>query len=126
LRTFDDPMQALSWLFDTKILANVFNHIIDIEGAGKALCKIQQASQSPHAGGAAIVAGQWQEFQACMGPPLTKELLESGTFREVCPSPTPLSSLPPMDDELTVWSHKDGTRVVARSNGKWYQFDVVQ
>ena len=121
--TFSDELDALSWLFDTKVVAKIFGHIIDIRGAGDALRAIRKESGSP-LGSAASLAKEWTEFQACMGPPLVHELLTSGEFREVCPSHAGAPVPPPMDDEFTVWSGADGSRVVAEHKGSHYLFVV--
>lgn len=121
--TFSDELDALSWLFDTKVVAKIFGHIIDIRGAGATLRDIQTESRS-QLGSAAILAKEWTEFQACMGPPLVHELLTSGEFREVCPSHAGAPKPPPMDDEFTVWSGADGSRVVAEHKGSHYLFVV--
>lgn len=120
---FSDDLDALSWLFDTKVVAKIFSHIIDIRGAGAAIRAIQNESRSP-LGSAAILAKEWLEFQSCMGPPLVHELLTSGEFREVCPSHAGAPVPPPMDDEFTVWSGADGARVVAEHKGSHYLFVV--
>ncbi len=120
---FADDMDALSWLFDTKVVAKIFSHIIDIKGAGAALREIQELARTPGAS-AATMAQQWLTFQACMGPPLVHELLTSGEFREVCPSQAGAPTPPPMDDEFTVWSGADGRRVVAAHKGSHYLFVV--
>ena len=121
--TFSDELDALSWLFDTKVVAKIFSHIIDIRGAGSSLRTIQELARSPEAS-AASIAKQWLEFQSCMGPPLVHELLTSGEFREVCPSHAGAPVPPPMDDEFTVWSGADGSRVVAEHKGSHYLFVV--
>ena len=120
---FSDELDALSWLFDTKVVAKIFGHIIDIRGAGAALRDIQTMASEPDTS-ASHLAKEWTEFQACMGPPLVHELLTSGEFREVCPSHAGAPTPPPMDDEFTVWSGVDGSRVVAEHKGSHYLFVV--
>ena len=120
---FSDDLDALSWLFDTKVVAKIFSHIIDIRGAGSALRDIQELARSSDTS-ADLIAKRWLEFQACMGPPLVHELLTSGEFREVCPSHAGAPKPPPMDDEFTVWSSAGGARVVAEHKGSHYLFVV--
>jgi hypothetical protein len=120
---FGDDLDALSWLFDTKVVAKIFSHIIDIRGAGAALREIQELASAPNVS-AVSIATKWEEFQACMGPPLVHELLTSGEFREVCPSHAGAPTPPPMDDKFTVWSGADGSRVVAEHKGTHYLFVV--
>jgi hypothetical protein len=119
---FDAALDALDWLFATKVCGTVFKHILSVAKAGHTLHRIQ--NPAPSDGSAASMASAWQDFQAYMGLHLAHALLESGEWREVCPTPAGAPAAPPMDDVLTVWSNTKGQRVVAKNKGGHYLFVV--
>jgi hypothetical protein len=118
MQRFDDALDALDWLFATKVCGTVFKHILSAAKAGHTLQKIQDLAASD--GNATSMASAWQDFQAYMGPHLVHALLESGEWREVCPTPSGAPAAPPLDDVMTVWSNTKGQRVVAQNKGGHY------
>ena len=122
MQKFDDSIDAVDWLLATKVCSTVFKHILSAKKAGRSLQDIQTLAHGD--GSAAAMAQAWQDFQAYMGPHLVHALLESGEWREVCPTPSGAPAAPPMDDVMTVWSNTKGQRVVANNKGGHYVFVV--
>lgn len=122
MQKFDDALDAMDWLLATKVCGTVFKHVLSGERAAHTMVKIQEIAHSD--GSPAEMASAWQDFQAYMGPHLVHALLESGEWRELCPTPSGAPAAPPMDDVMTVWSNTKGTRVVAKNEGGHYLFVV--
>ena len=122
MQRFDDALDALDWLFATKVCGTVFKHILSAAKAGRALQDIQNVAKGD--GSTAAMARAWQDFQAYMGPHLVHDLVESREWREACPTPAGAPAAPPMDDVMTVWSNTKGQRVVAQNKGGQYAFVV--
>jgi hypothetical protein len=122
MQKFDDAIDAVDWLFATKVCSTLFKHVLSVAKAGHTLQDIQNLAKGD--GSAAAMASAWQDFQAYMGPHLVHALLESGEWREVCPTPSGAPAAPPLDDVMTVWSNTKGQRVVANNKGGHYVFVV--
>jgi hypothetical protein len=119
---FTDDFDAVDWLGATTVFGRMFQHPINLRKTGQHLAEIQRIAKQP--GTAAEMAEAWQQLQVGIGPAFLVELFGSGEFREVCPTPNGTPTPPPMDDVLTVWTDKDGKRVVAQDKATHYLFVV--
>lgn len=120
MKPFDDGLDALDWLLGTKVMGTILGHVLDGSRAAEDLIAIQRVAQSD--GDAATMAKHWQDLQAHLGPPLVNRLLQSGEYREFCPTPAGAPQAPPLDDVLTVWSDTEGNRVVAQDKEFYFLF----
>ena len=119
---FDDDFDAVDWLFMTDIVSQMFAYPVSLRKAGACLTRINSLSKS---GSSADMADAWTDLQAAIGPGFLKMFLtRSSDHMKLCPPQPGSASPPPKDDELTVWSHADGSRVAAVVDGAFYRFPV--
>lgn len=122
MQRFADDMDALSWLFHTKLMSEIFKDIVDIREAGQTLRELQELATSDSS--AVSVADRLTHFQAAIGPPFMREFITSGELCEVCPRSKGSPEWPPLDQERTVWSNSRGERVVAEDRTTHHVFVV--
>jgi len=122
MRDLTDGEDALVWVLGTKVIGTALAHPVNGAKAARHIIDIQRLAKSD--GELTDMADAWLGLQAAIGPPFLDQLIKSGEYRDICPTPAAAPMPPPLDDELTIWSNSSGERVVAEEKETHFEFVV--